>query len=126
MTYKERNTKLSDVYFVHLELILCVHVHVISNLQKEEALRCFLDQFISDILRVKLCPELNQQRTVLLHILSCHLGLASNSIGMSEVRNRYELASMGPFMCSCQRSHVMPSRGVKLTHKLSPHPLVQL
>lgn len=52
---------------------------LISNLKKEEALRCLLDQFISDILRVKLGPELNQQRVVPLHILSCHLGLAPNS-----------------------------------------------
>lgn len=47
---------------------------LISNLQKEEALRCLLDQFICDILRVKLGPELDQQRVVPLHILSCHLG----------------------------------------------------
>lgn len=45
------------------------------NLQKEEALCRLLDQFISDILRVKPGPELNQQRVVPLHILSCHLGL---------------------------------------------------
>ncbi len=57
---------------------------LISNLQKEEALRCLLDQFIGDILRVKLGPELNQQRVVPLHILSCHLGSASQSRGMPE------------------------------------------
>lgn len=66
--------------------LVCV---VISNLQKEKALCCFLDQFICDILWVKLCPELNQQRVVLLHILSCHLGLVSNSRGMPQVRNKY-------------------------------------
>lgn len=57
---------------------------LISNLQKEEALRCLLDQFIGDILRVKPGPELNQQRVVPLHILSCHLGSAPHSRGMPE------------------------------------------
>lgn len=50
-----------------------------SNLQEEETLRCFLDQFISDILRVKFAPELDQQRVVPFHILCGHLGLAPHS-----------------------------------------------
>ena len=56
-----------------------------SNLQKEEPLRCLLDQFISDILGVKLGPELNQQRVVPLHVLSCHLGLEAHSREMPEL-----------------------------------------
>lgn len=55
-----------------------------SDLQEEEALRRFLDQLVSNVLGVKLCPELNQQGVVLLHILSCHLGLASNSKDVTE------------------------------------------
>lgn len=46
-----------------------------SNLQEEETLRCLLDQFISDILRVKLAPELDQQRVVPFHVLRGHLRL---------------------------------------------------
>lgn len=74
------------ILFKNSSFLVCA---LISNLQKEEALCCFLDQFISDILGVKLGPELNQQRVVPLHILSCHLGLGSNSRGMPEVRNTY-------------------------------------
>jgi len=58
--------------------------HLISNLEKEETLRCLLDQFICDILGVELGPELNQQRVVPLHILSCHLGLILHSRGVQE------------------------------------------
>ncbi len=57
---------------------------LVSNLQKEETLCCLLDQFIGDILRVKLGSEFNQQRVVPLHILGCHLGLASHSREMPE------------------------------------------
>lgn len=52
---------------------------LISNLQEEETLCCFLNQFIGDILGVKLGPEFDQQRVVPLHILRCHLGLATHS-----------------------------------------------
>lgn len=67
--------------FKNISFLVCV---LIANLQKEEALCRLLDQFIGDILGIKLGPKLNQQRVVPLHILSCHLGWNPHSRGMQE------------------------------------------
>ena len=84
--WHKENKKMVKGLQVPTTVLVCV---VISNLQEEEALRCFLDQFISDILRVKLGPELYQQRVVPFHILSCNLGLAQYGNRMPESRNSY-------------------------------------